>query len=77
MEEAEGEISTEMLMAYPPGIPILCPGERITREVIDYAEALNSEGCHLQGTEDPDARSIKVLADKESIKYYERIKKVV
>ena len=35
LEEAEGEISTEMLMAYPPGIPILCPGERITREVID------------------------------------------
>jgi arginine decarboxylase len=77
LEEAEGEISTEMLMAYPPGIPILCPGERITKEVIDYAKALNSEGCHLQGTEDPDARSIKVLADKESIKYYERIKEVV
>lgn len=77
LEDAEGEISTEMLMAYPPGIPILCPGERITREVIDYAKALNSEGCHLQGTEDPDARLIKVLADKESIKYYERIKEVV
>ena len=77
LEEAEDEISTEMLMAYPPGIPILCPGERITREVIDYAKALSSEGCHLQGTEDPDARSIKVLADKQSIKYYERIKEVV
>lgn len=77
LEEAEGEISTEMLMAYPPGIPILCPGERITREVIEYAKALNSEGCHLQGTEDPDAKSIKVLADIESVKYYERIKQVV
>lgn len=77
LEEAEGEISTEMLMAYPPGIPIICPGERITREVIDYAKALISEGCHLQGTEDPDALSIKVLADRESINYYERIKEVV
>ena len=43
LKEAEGEISTEMLMAYPPGIPILCPGERITQEVIDYAQTLNDE----------------------------------
>ena len=34
LEEAEGEISAEMLMAYPPGIPIICPGELITREVL-------------------------------------------
>src|SRR5690606_8911340 len=77
LEEAEGEISTEMLMAYPPGIPIICPGERITKEVIEYAKTLNSEGCHLQGTQDPDARTIMVLADKESVKFYERIKEVV
>lgn len=77
LEKAEGEISTEMLMAYPPGIPILCPGERITKEVIEYAKTLNSEGCHLQGTEDPDAKTIKVLADKDSVKYYESIKQVV
>ncbi|WP_213950427.1 aminotransferase class I/II-fold pyridoxal phosphate-dependent enzyme [Tepidanaerobacter syntrophicus] len=77
LEDAEGEISTEMLMAYPPGIPILCPGERITREVIDYVKALNSEGCHLQGTEDPEAKAIKVLADAQAVKYYERIKQVV
>jgi len=77
LEEAEDEISTEMLMAYPPGIPIICPGERITKEVIEYAKTLNAEGCHLQGTQDPDARTIMVLADKESIKFYERIKEVV
>jgi len=77
LEEAEDEISAEMLMAYPPGIPIICPGERITKEVIEYAKTLRSEGCHLQGTIDPEARTIMVLADKESVKYYERIKEVV
>ncbi|TYP49237.1 aminotransferase class I/II-fold pyridoxal phosphate-dependent enzyme [Thermosediminibacter litoriperuensis] len=72
LEESEGEISAEMLMAYPPGIPIICPGERITGEVIEYAKALKAEGCHLQGTEDPEAGFIKVLADRESveIEYY-------
>ena len=77
LEEAEGEISAEMLMAYPPGIPIICPGERITKEVIEYAKTLSSEGCHLQGTIDPEARTIMVLADRESVRYYERIKEVV
>jgi lysine decarboxylase len=69
LEDAEGEISAEMLMAYPPGIPIICPGERITKEVIDYARALKSEGCHLQGTEDPEAEVIKVLADRTAGEY--------
>lgn len=77
LEEAEGEISTEMLMAYPPGIPIICPGERVTKEVIEYAKILRTEGCQLQGTQDPEARTLMVLADKESVKYYERIKEVV
>ena len=71
------EISTEMLMAYPPGIPIICPGERVTKEVIEYAKILRTEGCQLQGTQDPEARTLMVLADKESVKYYERIKEVV
>jgi len=77
LEQAEGEISAEMLMAYPPGIPIVCPGERITKEIIEYAKTLTAEGCHLQGTQDPKAKTIMVLADRESVKFYERIKEVV
>jgi arginine decarboxylase len=77
LEEAIGEISAEMLMAYPPGIPIICPGERITEEVVEYAKTLKSEGCHLQGTEDPEAEIIKVLADKNAGDYYQKILKVV
>ncbi|HHW02291.1 MAG TPA: aminotransferase class I/II-fold pyridoxal phosphate-dependent enzyme [Thermoanaerobacterales bacterium] len=72
LEDAEGEISAEMLMAYPPGIPIICPGERITKDVIEYARALKAEGCHLQGTEDPEAENIKVLADKNAGEYFQK-----
>lgn len=70
LEDAEGKISAEMLMAYPPGIPILCPGERITKQIIEYVKILNAEGCHLQGTEDPEAKSIKVLAEDKSENIY-------
>jgi arginine decarboxylase len=77
IEEALGEISAEMLMAYPPGIPIICPGERITEEVLEYVKTLKSEGCLLQGTEDPKAEIIKVLADKKAGDYYQKILKVV
>lgn len=58
---SEGEIAAEMIMAYPPGIPILCPGERITAEVIEYVRILKQENCQLQGTEDPYMDKIKVL----------------
>ncbi len=56
-----GEISAEMIMAYPPGIPIICPGERITQEIIDYVNTLKSEHCRLQGTDDPETQNIRVL----------------
>lgn len=62
LEEAEGEIAAEMIMAYPPGIPILCPGERITQEIIEYVRVLKQEHCQLQGTEDPYMNQIKVLS---------------
>jgi arginine decarboxylase len=77
LQDALGEISAEMLMAYPPGIPIICPGERITKEVIEYANTLKSEGCLLQGTEDPEAEVIQVLADKNAAEYYQRMLRVV
>lgn len=61
LQEAAGEISAEPIMAYPPGIPLLCPGEIITQEIIDYVNILKQENADLQGTEDPDISRIKVL----------------
>ncbi len=64
LSEAKGEVSAEMIMAYPPGIPIICPGERITQEVLDYIHTLRSEDAVLQGTEDPELNYIKVLTQR-------------
>jgi arginine decarboxylase len=49
LEKANGEIAGEMIMAYPPGIPVVCLGERITKDVIDYIKLLKEEKCELQG----------------------------
>lgn len=61
LKESIGMISGEFLMAYPPGIPILCPGEEITKEIIDYVQMLKNTGLYVQGTEDPEVEIIKVV----------------
>ena len=38
LRETEGMVCSEFVMCYPPGIPILAPGERITAEILDYIE---------------------------------------
>jgi arginine/lysine/ornithine decarboxylase len=42
LDEAEGEISGESIMAYPPGIPIITPGERISGDIIEYIKFLKT-----------------------------------
>lgn len=69
---AIGEISVESVIAYPPGIPIICPGEKITREVIDYINILKLENADLQGTEDPGLNTIKILKSLKSSKLFEQ-----
>lgn len=61
LQEAAGEISAEAIMAYPPGIPLICPGEVITQEIIDYVNVLKQENADLQGTEDSNINNIKVV----------------
>ena len=61
LKESIGMVSGEFLMAYPPGIPILCPGEEITKEIIDYVQKLKETGLYVQGTEDPEVEIIKVV----------------
>ncbi len=61
LEESVGEIAGEMVMAYPPGIPVICMGERISKDIIDYIHILKEEKCELQGTADPHVDYIRVL----------------
>lgn len=63
LEDSVGEISGEMLMAYPPGIPLLCPGEVVTGEIVEYVKALKAAGLCVQGTDDPEAEFIKVVGE--------------
>ncbi|WP_157064843.1 aminotransferase class I/II-fold pyridoxal phosphate-dependent enzyme [Thermotalea metallivorans] len=65
LEEAIGEISGESIMAYPPGIPVVTPGERISKEIVEYIQVLKEEESLLQGTEDPYVNYIKVLGMNE------------
>lgn len=50
-EDAVGRIAGEMVAPYPPGIPILYAGERITREVWEYLEQFRRDGRHMHGAE--------------------------
>ena len=47
-----GRISGEFVMSYPPGIPILAPGEQVTDEVIEHILYAKDRGCMMTGPED-------------------------
>ncbi|MGL6064348.1 MAG: aminotransferase class I/II-fold pyridoxal phosphate-dependent enzyme [Fusobacteriaceae bacterium] len=77
-EDSEGKISGEMIMAYPPGIPIIVPGERITRETIDYIRDLKNAKLHIQGMEDPDLVNINVIEEEDAVYIYtEKMKNIL
>lgn len=61
LRESAGCICSEFVMCYPPGIPILSPGERITTEILDYIEYARIKGCSMTGPEDPEIQNINVL----------------
>ena len=63
IEETVGETAAEFLMCYPPGIPILAPGERITRDIIDYIRYAKKKGCQITGPEDMSIRRLQVIQD--------------
>lgn len=61
LKESEGRICSEFVMCYPPGIPILSPGERITADILDYISYAKIKGCSMTGPEDPEIENINVL----------------
>lgn len=65
IEKTEGMVCSEFVMCYPPGIPILAPGERITREILDYIQYAKEKGCSMTGPEDPDILYLNVLEEEE------------
>ncbi|HEV3000058.1 MAG TPA: amino acid decarboxylase [Solirubrobacteraceae bacterium] len=63
VERAVGRISSESIAGYPPGIPALLPGERITEETLAYLRATLEAGSRLHGASDPTLRTINVLRE--------------
>jgi lysine decarboxylase len=63
VDQAVGRISCESIAGYPPGVPSLLPGERITQEVVGYLRELTSEGARLHGASDAAFRTVRVLIE--------------
>lgn len=63
MNESSGRMCAEFVMCYPPGIPILAPGEKITKEILDYINYAKEKGCFLTGTEDIKIENINVVEE--------------
>ncbi|QQE80374.1 aminotransferase class I/II-fold pyridoxal phosphate-dependent enzyme [Alicyclobacillus sp. SO9] len=63
LKESAGRIIAEMIMVYPPGIPVLLPGEEVTQVNIDYIEENLRAGLPVQGTDDPEIQNVKVVRE--------------
>ena len=61
IKETKGLVCGEFVMCYPPGIPILAPGERVTDQIIEYILYAKEKGCSLQGPEDLEVEYLNVL----------------
>ncbi len=61
INDSSGKVCGEFVMCYPPGIPILAPGERITDEIINYINYAKEKGCFMTGTQDMKIENINVV----------------
>lgn len=63
IKETRGRVCSEFVMCYPPGIPILAPGEEITDRIIDYILYAKEKGCSMTGPEDERIERLNVLKE--------------
>ncbi|MGA3036367.1 MAG: hypothetical protein ABSE64_02685 [Vulcanimicrobiaceae bacterium] len=60
-KQSAGRVCAEVITPYPPGIPVISPGEEITKEIIDYLGLEKKAGVRMQGPYDDDLRRIRVV----------------
>jgi arginine decarboxylase len=60
---AVGRISAEMICPYPPGIPVIAPGELLTAEIIDYLEQVAAAGAMVEGAVDESLAHLRVVSN--------------
>jgi lysine decarboxylase len=63
-DEAAGRIAAEALAAYPPGVPNVLPGERLTAETLDYVRRSLEQGGSLRGASDRELRTVRVALER-------------
>lgn len=63
IEESCGKVCSEFVMCYPPGIPILAPGELITPQILEYIKYAKEKGCSMTGPEDMDIKRLNVIKE--------------
>jgi arginine decarboxylase len=61
VDAAVGRISCESIASYPPGVPALLPGERISAETVGYLRELAASGARLHGASDPAFETVNVV----------------
>ncbi len=61
IDQTVGRVCSEFVMCYPPGIPILAPGEMITEEILQYIRYAKKKGCSMTGPEDMDIKFLNVM----------------
>jgi arginine decarboxylase len=62
-DDAEGRVAAESLAAYPPGVPNVLPGERLTRETLDYITESVAHGGYVRGAVDRELRTLRVARE--------------
>jgi arginine/lysine/ornithine decarboxylase len=63
LDECAGRVAGEFVMCYPPGIPVLAPGEKITPRILDYIRYARAKGSSMTGPEDPSIERLNVLKE--------------
>jgi lysine decarboxylase len=63
LADAVGRVSAELAASYPPGIPVVVPGERFTPELVEYLRLQVKAGCRIVGPRDPELKTIQVVRE--------------
>nr|MBA2519292.1 DegT/DnrJ/EryC1/StrS family aminotransferase [Chloroflexia bacterium] len=62
LAEAAGEVVAELVVPYPPGIPVVAPGEVVTAAKVDYLRQVVARGGLVRGVADPTLRTLRIVA---------------
>ena len=65
IDKAEGRVGAEFIYIYPPGIPVIAPGEMLSGEILRYLKECIQKGLNVLGVSE-DSKQIPVTAESWS-----------